>query len=243
MTLNRLESLAEGKSKILYTTSDPETVIQFFKDDATAGNGAKKGQIVGKGPINNSVSTWVFRHLEKSGVSTHFIEKLSDREMLVKKLRIIPIEMVVRNLAAGSICKRLGIEKGTAFNPPLVEFFYKDDALGDPLISERHIKYFGWATEEQLGLLVEKTLKVNEVLSGVFSEVGLSLVDFKLEFGTDAQGNILLGDEFTGDGCRLWDKETGKPLDKDRFRQDLGEVEEAYQEVYNRLKHFFEGGR
>jgi phosphoribosylaminoimidazole-succinocarboxamide synthase len=241
MNYERQSPIREGKSKILYTTGNADHIIQFFKDDATAFNGLKKDQIKDKGPINNSVSSAIFQHLEKNGVKTHFVQKLSDREMVVKKLDIIPVEVVVRNRATGSIIKRLGLEKGRPFNPPLVEFFYKDDALGDPLIAENHIFYFNWATKEELSLMVESTLKVNQLLRNVFDEIGLELIDFKLEYGRDSSGKVLLGDEFTADGCRLWDKKTGQPMDKDRFRQDLGGVEDAYLEVSNRLQKYFEG--
>lgn len=239
MNYEKINPIREGKSKVLYTTSNPDYIIQYFKDDATAFNALKKGSIKDKGPINNGVSSSIFQYLEKNGVKSHFIEKLNDREMLVKSLQIIPVEVVVRNRATGSIVKRLGIEKGRHFKPELVEYFYKDDALGDPLISEGHIFYFKWATPEQLQQMFQTTLKVNHLLQGVFNEIGLELIDFKLEYGTDSKGNVLLGDEFTADGCRLWDKKTGEPMDKDRFRQDLGGVDEAYLEVSNRLQTFF----
>lgn len=241
MSVERRGPYPRGKAKILYSTDRNDFIVQHFKDDATGFNGLKKGQILGKGPINNSISAWVFQYLEKHGIPTHFVEKTAEREMLIKRVKIIPVEVVVRNLAAGSICKRLGIEKKHRFEPPFVEFFLKSDELGDPLISERHIFYFKWATPEQLKEMESKALRVNKLLTQVFDQVGLTLVDFKLEFGTDNDGNILLADEFTGDGCRLWDKETGEPLDKDRFRHDLGRVEESYQEVYQRLKRHFEG--
>lgn len=235
--------LREGKAKKLYSTNHLKepAIIQFFKDDATAFNAQKKGTIHGKGVVNNAISTWIFKYLEKNGIATHFIEKLSDREMLVKQLEIIPIEMVARNRAAGSICKRLGIEKGTVFSSPLIEFFYKSDELGDPLIGETHILFFKWASKEELERLVSLTLQVNQILRKVFLEAGLELIDFKLEFGRGPKGQIFLADEFTPDGCRLWDEKTQNPMDKDRFRQDLGGVENAYQEVYRRLELFFKG--
>jgi phosphoribosylaminoimidazole-succinocarboxamide synthase len=242
MKIERKSQLREGKAKILYQTNRPEEwLIQYFKDDATAFNALKKGTIKDKGIINNAVSSWVFRYLETQGIATHFVEKLSDREMVVKKVEIIPVEIVIRNRAAGSICKRLGIEKGVSFTPPLIEYFYKSDELGDPLIGETHIKFFKWASPEELARVSGLAFKVNTALLSVFSEIGLDLIDFKLEFGRLDNGQILLADEFTPDGCRLWDRKTGEPMDKDRFRQDLGRIEEAYQEVYHRLEKFFEG--
>lgn len=232
--------IREGKAKILYETSpESQTIIQFFKDDATAFNAQKRGTIVGKGAINNQVTTWIFKYLEKRGIPTHLIEKISDREMLAHKVQIIPVEMVVRNKAAGSIVKRLGLAKGATFSPPMVEFFYKSDELGDPLIGESHIFHFRWATKPELDEMVRLSLEVNKHLVQVFREVGLDLIDFKLEFGKDKNGKVLLADEFTPDGSRLWDLKTGESMDKDRFRQDLGRVEESYQEVYERLKAFF----
>ncbi|MBI1859715.1 MAG: phosphoribosylaminoimidazolesuccinocarboxamide synthase [Deltaproteobacteria bacterium] len=239
MTVNRGSQIREGKAKILYQTDRPGTIIQYFKDDATAFNALKKGQIKDKGILNNAISCWMFKHLEKSGVKTHFLERLSDREMLVKKLEIIPVEVVIRNRATGSILKRLGLAKGRPFQPPLIEYFYKSDELSDPLIGETHIAYFKWATDEQLAFVRAQAFKVNDCLCRVCDEVGLELIDFKLEFGLDEKDEVLLGDEFTPDGCRLWDKKTGEPMDKDRFRQDLGGVEEAYREVYRRLESFF----
>jgi phosphoribosylaminoimidazole-succinocarboxamide synthase len=242
--IQKTSPLREGKAKILYGTTQPDAfVIQHFKDDATAFNALKKGTIKEKGVLNNAISSWIFTHLEKQGIPTHFVEKLSDRDMLVRKVDIVPVEMVIRNRAAGSITKRLGLEKGSAFTPPLVEFFYKSDALGDPLIGESHIYYFKWATQHELMRMVELTLAVNRSLRTVFDEIGLELIDFKLEFGRDLNrpGTILLADEFTPDGCRLWDKKTGEPMDKDRFRQDLGGVEEAYLEVHRRLENYFKG--
>lgn len=241
MTLEKRSPIREGKSKVLYSTDTQEYIVQYFKDDATAFNGLKKDKIRDKGIINNKVSSLIFKHLEKHGVKTHFVNHQSEREMLVKKVEIIPVEVVVRNRATGSIVKRLGIEKGKPFVPPLVEFFYKDDALGDPLIGEGHVLYFKWATKMELDGMVEQTLKVNKLLQDVFNEIGLELIDFKLEFGRDAQGNVLLADEFTADGCRLWDKQTGEPMDKDRFRQDLGNVDGVYLEVSQRLERYFEG--
>ena len=233
--------IREGKAKILYETAPPsENVIQFFKDDATAFNALKKGTIENKGVMNNSISSWIFEHLEKKGIRTHFVEHMSEREMLVRKVRIVPVEVVVRNRAAGSICKRLGIEKGKPFETPLIEFFLKDDALGDPLIGETHIYHFKWATPAEIEHLKKQAFKVNEELKKVFAACALELIDFKLEFGVDLKnGDILLADEFTPDGCRLWDTKTGESMDKDRFRHDLGNVVESYQEVFKRLAGFF----
>jgi len=240
MNFEKKAPIREGKAKILYETAHPDHIIQYFKDDATAFNALKKGTIKDKGVLNNSMSSWIFQYLQKQGIPTHFVQKLSDREMVVRKVEIIPVEMVVRNKAAGSITKRLGIAKGTPFEPPLVEFFYKSDALGDPLIGEGHILYFKWATEDEMQTMVKNTLLVDHYLRTVFREVGLELIDFKLEFGRCLKtGQLLLADEFTPDGSRLWDLKTGEPMDKDRFRQDLGGVEEAYQEVYRRLETYF----
>jgi phosphoribosylaminoimidazole-succinocarboxamide synthase len=243
MRLERRSQIREGKAKILYATDRPdEYIIQYFKDDATAFNALKKGQIKGKGAINNAVTSWIFPFLEKNGVPTHFVEKLSDREMLIKRVDIIPVEVVIRNRAAGSITKRLGIAKGTAFAEPLLEFFYKSDELGDPLIGETHIAHFKWATAGEMRELSRLAGEVNRLLKKVFLEIGLELIDFKLEFGREAKtGRVVLADEFTPDGCRLWDVKTGEPMDKDRFRQDLGGVEEAYLEVFHRLQKVFEG--
>lgn len=242
MDTHKTTQLREGKAKILFQTNHPsDHLIQHFKDDATAFNAQKKGQILNKGILNNQVSTWAFRYLEKHGIPTHFVDKLSDREMLIKRVDIIPVETVVRNKATGSICKRLGLEKGMPFNPPIVEYFYKSDELGDPLIGETHIFYFKWATPTELNTLTGYALRVNEILRGVFDACGLELIDFKLEFGRTKEGQVVLADEFTPDGCRLWDKKTGESMDKDRFRHDLGRVEESYIDVCERLRKFFEG--
>lgn len=235
--------IREGKAKILYETQpSSDHIIQYFKDDATAFNALKKGQIKDKGVMNNAMSSWIFRYLAKQGIATHFVDRLGDREMLVRRVEIIPVEMVLRNRATGSIVKRLGLEKGIEFNPPLIEYFYKSDELGDPLISESHILQFKWATSADLREMDRLSLQVNQHLKAVFNEIGLDLIDFKLEFGRDkATGKILLADEFTPDGSRLWDRKTGESMDKDRFRQDLGRVEESYREVFDRLKNYFEG--
>lgn len=239
MKVVRANSIREGKAKILYETDRPGFIIQYFKDDATAFNAQKRGQIRNKGILNNAVSSHLFRYLDKNGVRTHFVEQLSDREMVIRKLRIIPVEVVIRNRAAGSILKRLGLEKGKVLSPALIEYFYKSDELGDPLIGETHIAYFQWATPKQLDHIRQQAFRVNDLLRRVYDEIDLELIDFKLEFGVDENGDILLGDELTPDGCRLWDSKTGEPMDKDRFRQDLGGVEEAYLEVFHRIEKFF----
>ncbi|MBY0370997.1 phosphoribosylaminoimidazolesuccinocarboxamide synthase [bacterium] len=242
MKVEKRGQLREGKAKILFETDQPQRyLIQYFKDDATAFNALKKDTIQDKGTVNNTVSTWIFQHLTKHGVPTHFVEKLSAREMLVRTVDIIPVEVVVRNRAAGSILKKLGLEKGQPFNPPLVEFFYKSDSLGDPPIGETHILQFGWATRPEIEAMTKLSLEVNGILKDLFGRCGLELIDFKLEFGKEREGGrLVLADEFSPDGCRLWDKTTGESKDKDRFRQDLGGVREAYLEVQERLARVLE---
>ena len=231
--MEKLEKLYEGKAKILYKTSDPNLLIQYFKDDASAFDGKKKGTIVDKGVMNNHMSTRIFEYLEENGVKTHFVKNLNDREMLVKSLKIIPVEVVLRNVAAGSLCKRLGIEEGREFNEqPILEFFYKSDPLGDPMINECHVDIFGWATKEEVEVLKSEGLKVNKLMVDFFKERKIRLVDFKVEFGRHI-GEVLLGDEISPDGCRLWDWDTNEKMDKDRFRFNLGSVEEKYQQVYD----------
>ena len=231
--MEKLEKLYEGKAKILYKTSDPDLLIQYFKDDASAFDGKKKGTIVDKGVMNNHMSTRIFEYLEENGVKTHFVKNLNDREMLVKSLKIIPVEVVLRNVAAGSLCKRLGIEEGREFNEqPILEFFYKSDPLGDPMINECHVDIFGWATKEEVEILKSEGLKVNKLMVDFFKERKIRLVDFKIEFGRH-NGEVLLGDEISPDGCRLWDWDTNEKMDKDRFRFNLGSVEEKYQQVYD----------
>ena len=231
--MEKLEKLYEGKAKILYKTSDPDLLIQYFKDDASAFDGKKKGTIVDKGVMNNHMSTRIFEYLEENGVKTHFVKNLNDREMLVKSLKIIPVEVVLRNVAAGSLCKRLGIEEGREFNEqPILEFFYKSDPLGDPMINECHVDIFGWATKEEVEILKSEGLKVNKLMVDFFKERKIRLVDFKVEFGRH-NGKVLLGDEISPDGCRLWDWDTNEKMDKDRFRFNLGSVEEKYQQVYD----------
>lgn len=226
--------LYEGKAKKVYKTENKDQYIVYYKDDATAGNGAKKGTIQEKGKMNNMISSILFEALEKEGVSTHFIEKLNDRKMLVKAVEIVPIEVLVRNITAGSLSKRLGVEEGIQLDHTVLEFCYKNDELGDPMINEDHIQMLKLATPEEVATIKEIALKVNDVLKGFFEKMGIQLVDFKLEFGR-FNGSILLADEISPDTCRLWDSKTGEKLDKDRFRRDLGKVEEGYEEVLNRL--------
>ncbi len=222
--------LYEGKAKILYETENPDLVIQYFKDDATAFNNQKRGTIINKGIVNNKVSTALFRKVEEAGVKTHLVERLNDREMLVKRLEILPLEVIVRNLVAGTMARRYGLEEGILLKQPVIEFSYKNDALGDPLITIAHVLALGWATKEEIDLLIDATEKVNATLTKFFDEKGFILVDFKLEFGRH-KGEILLGDEICQDTMRLWEKETLKKMDKDRFRRDLGGVEDAYNEM------------
>ncbi len=232
--MERRARIYEGKAKILYETDDPDLLVQYFKDDATAFNAQKRGTIVGKGVMNNRISAALLTHLAEHGVPTHFVKLLSDREMLVKRLQIIKIEVVVRNIVAGSLSKRLGLPEGQALVEPVLEFFYKDDALGDPMINDYHIRMLRLASGTEMEAIVDGAFRVNELLTEYFDRRGIMLVDFKLEFGR-YRGQILLGDEITPDGCRLWEKETRERLDKDRFRRDLGGVEEAYAEVLRRV--------
>jgi phosphoribosylaminoimidazole-succinocarboxamide synthase len=224
----------EGKAKKLFTTGHPDEVLQYFKDDATAFNAQKRGTIVEKGIINNKVSERLFRLLEQNGVATHFVERKSDREMLTKKVTIVPVEVVVRNVIAGSLAKRLGLKEGEAIQPPIVEWYYKNDALGDPLIADEHVRLLKLATPEQMGEIKGLALRVNSVLQPFFAERRMVLVDFKLEFGVH-NGRLILADEISPDTCRFWDQATRESMDKDRFRKDLGKIEEAYQEVLKRV--------
>ena len=224
----------EGKAKKIFTTGHPDEVLQYFKDDATAFNAQKRGTIVEKGIINNKVSERLFRLLEQSGVPTHFVERKSDREMLTKKVAIVPIEVVVRNVVAGSLAKRLGLKEGEAILPPIVEWYYKNDALGDPLMADDHVRLLNLATPEQLVEIKRLALKVNSVLQPFFAERRMILVDFKLEFGLH-NGRLILADEISPDTCRFWDQATKESMDKDRFRKDLGKIEEAYHEVLRRV--------
>ena len=229
--MEKKEKIYEGKAKILFKTSDPQYLIQHFKDDATAFNAKKKGTIVNKGVLNNKMSSFIFTFLEKNGVHTHFKELLNDREMVVKALKIFPVEVVVRNRVAGSLAKRLGIEEGMVLKQPILEFFYKSDPLDDPMISETCIFAFGWMSQSELDHVKDQVWKINGLMTTFFSDRGIDLVDYKLEFGKDASANIFLADEISPDGCRLWEKGTGEKLDKDRFRRDLGKIEESYEKV------------
>lgn len=224
----------EGKAKKLFTTGRSDEVLQYFKDDATAFNAQKRGTILDKGIINNKVSERLFRLLEESGVPTHFVERKSDREMLTKKVTIVPVEVVVRNVIAGSLAKRLGLKEGEAIQPPIVEWYYKNDGLGDPLIADEHVRLLKLATPEQMAEIKGLALKVNSVLQPFFAERRMVLVDFKLEFGVH-NGRVILADEISPDTCRFWDQATRESMDKDRFRKDLGKIEEAYQEVLKRV--------
>ena len=233
--MEKQTQLYEGKAKKVFATDDPRRVIVSYKDDATAFNGEKKGTIAGKGAINNVMSNHLFRLLEQQGVRTHFIEQLSDRETVVEKDAIVPLEGIVRNVAAGSFAKRYGVEEGTAFAAPTIEFSYKNDALGDPLINTYHALALGLATQAELETIKRTAFRVNEVLCAYFDTLNVRLVDFKLEFGRTADGTIVLADEISPDTCRLWDKTTGEKLDKDRFRRNMGGVEQAYQEILSRV--------
>jgi len=238
--MEKKEKLYEGKAKIIYATDDPKLVVQYFKDDATAFNGEKKGTIKDKGVYNCAISSFIFQHLEEQGIKTHFVERLNDREMLVKKVEIIPIEVVMRNYIAGSLVKRLGFEEGIKLNHPIVEYYYKNDDLGDPMINDYHIKFLRLATERQLSEIKMLSFQIDTIIKMLFSPINLNLVDFKLEFGFPYNDGlpftqILLADEISGDTCRLWDTKTNEKLDKDRFRFDLGDVENAYHEIYSRL--------
>ena len=234
--MNKLEQLYEGKAKKVFATEDPQLLIVSYKDDATAFNGLKKGTIAGKGVINNKMSNALMQVLEKKGVPTHFVEELSDRETLVKKVEIVPLEVIIRNIAAGSFSKRYGVAEGTALACPTIEFSYKNDDLGDPLINDYHILALRLATEEELDTIKKYAFKVNEELQKFWASCGVTIVDFKLEFGRLFDGTIVLADEISPDTCRLWDSKTGEKLDKDRFRRDLGGVEDAYQEIMKRLE-------
>ena len=240
----RRRQIYEGKAKILYEGPEPGTIIQYFKDDATAFNAQKKGTISGKGVLNNRISEHIFTLLGQIGVPTHFIRRLNMREQLVRQVEIVPIEVVVRNVAAGSLSKKLGIEEGTQLPRTLIEYCYKDDALGDPLVSEEHIACFGWATQEEMHDIADMAIRINDFMCGLFAGIGIRLIDFKLEFGRLYDGDysrVILADEISPDGCRLWDMNTGEKLDKDRFRRDLGGEVEAYQEVARRLGLMPEG--
>lgn len=232
----KLTKIYEGKAKILYATANQNELIQYFKDDATAFNNLKKDVIAGKGVLNNFISEFIMNEVSKAGVPTHFIKRLNEREQLIKKVTIIPLEVIVRNIAAGSMAKRLGIEEGLVLESAVFEICYKDDSLGDPLINDDHaIKVLKVVREEQLNLIKNYTLKINQILQYLFGKINIKLVDFKIEFGVDENDKILLADEISPDSCRLWDKDTNNKMDKDRFRRDLGGLVEAYQEIANRF--------
>ena len=233
--MKKCEQIYEGKAKKVFATDDPNLCIVDYKDDATAFNGQKKGTIVGKGVVNNRMSNFMFQLLEKHGVKTHFVEELSDRETLVKKVSIVPLEVIIRNLSAGSFAKRYGVEEGIEFAQPTIEFSYKNDDLGDPLINDYHALALGLATQEEIDTIKAMAFKVNEVMKEYFKKLDVILVDFKLEFGKTADGEIVLADEISPDTCRFWDVHTHEKLDKDRFRRDLGGVEDAYHEIMKRL--------
>lgn len=233
--MKKLEQIYEGKAKKVFKTDDPELYIVDYKDDATAFNGLKKGTIQGKGVINNRVSNYLMEQLEKAGVPTHYVKELSDRETLVKKVTIVPLEVIIRNRAAGSFSKRYGVTEGTDLASTVLEYSYKDDALGDPMINDSCVLALRFATKEELDTISSMALKINRVLSEFFKGVGIELVDFKLEFGKTSDGKIILADEISPDTCRFWDIKTHEKLDKDRFRRDLGNVEGAYHEIMKRL--------
>ena len=243
--MTRRRRIYEGKAKVLFEGPEPGTLVQYFKDDATAFNNQKRGTITGKGVLNNRISEYLMTRLGEIGVPTHFVRRLNMREQLVREVEIIPIELVVRNVAAGSLTKRFGIPEGTPLPRSIVEYYYKSDELGDPMVSEEHITAFGWAAPQDLDDMMSLSLRINDYLTGLFLGIGLRLVDFKLEFGRlweNEEMRIVLADEISPDNCRLWDIKTNEKLDKDRFRQDLGQVEEAYQEVARRLGILPEGG-
>ena len=233
--MQKLEQLYEGKAKKVFKTDDPALLIVDYKDDATAFNGLKKGSIAGKGVINNQMSNRLMAKLEKSGVPTHFVQELSERETLVKKVSIVPLEVIIRNISAGSFAKRYGVEEGIVFDAPTIEFSYKNDELGDPLINSYHALALKLATQSEIDTITDYAFRVDEFLKAFWAECGVTLVDFKLEFGRLADGTIVLADEISPDTCRLWDAETHEKLDKDRFRRDLGGVEDAYAEIMKRL--------
>ncbi len=241
----RRRQIYEGKAKVLFEGPEPGTLVQYFKDDATAFNNKKKGTITGKGVINNRISEYLMNRLGDIGIPTHFIRRLNMREQLIRQVEIIPLEVIVRNVVAGSLAKRFDMEEGTALPRSIIEFCYKSDELNDPLITEEHITAFGWATSQDLDEIMAMSLRINDFLGGLFYGIGLRLIDFKLEFGRvwdDDQMRILLADEISPDSCRLWDVKTNEKMDKDRFRRDLGGVEEAYQEVARRLGIMPESG-
>lgn len=233
--IERTEQLYEGKAKKVYATNDENLVIVSYKDDATAFNGLKKGTIAGKGAINNKMTNYMFKLLEKEGVPTHFVEEINDRETIVKKVSIVPLEVIVRNVAAGSFSKKLGIEEGTPLKTPTLEFSYKNDDLGDPFINDYYALGLGLATKEEIDLITKYAFMVNDFMLKFFKELNIDLIDFKIEFGKTPDGTIILADEISPDTCRFWDSTTHEKLDKDRFRRDMGGVEDAYQEIMKRI--------
>ena len=243
--MSRRRQIYEGKAKVIFEGPEPGTLVQYFKDDATAFNNRKRGTITGKGVLNNRISEYLMTRIGEIGVPTHFVRRLNMREQLIKEVEIIPLEIVVRNVAAGSIAKRLGIAEGTTLPRSIIEYYYKSDELDDPIVSEEHITAFGWATPHELDELVSMSLRINDFMSGLFFGVGIRLIDFKLEFGRLYQNEevrLVLADEISPDSCRLWDIKTNEKMDKDRFRRDLGKVPEAYQEVARRLGILPEAG-
>ncbi len=243
--MTRRRQVYEGKAKVLFEGPEPGTLVQYFKDDATAFNNKKKGTITGKGVLNNRISEYLMTRLGEVGIPTHFLRRLNMREQLIKEVEIVPLEVVVRNVAAGSLSTRLGVAEGTMLPRSIVEFYYKNDELGDPIVSEEHITCFGWASPQEIDEVMHLALRINDFLTGLFLGIGIRLVDFKLEFGRWWQGEemrIILADEISPDSARLWDLKTNEKMDKDRFRRDLGNVAEAYQEVARRLGILPEGG-
>ncbi len=233
--VEKTQQLYEGKAKKVFATNDPNLVIVSYKDDATAFNGEKKGTIVGKGVVNNRMSNYLMEKLEEKGIPTHYVEEISDRETIVKKVTIVPLEVIVRNIAAGSLSKRLGLPEGTPMSRTVLEYCYKDDALGDPMVNAYHIMAMGYCTQDELNTIATMALKVNQFLKKYFKKINVDLVDFKLEFGKTADGQIVLADEISPDTCRFWDATTHEKLDKDRFRRDMGGVEDAYKEMMKRV--------
>ncbi len=233
--MEKKEQLYEGKAKKVFATEDPNFVIVSYKDDATAFNGLKKGTIAGKGVVNNRMTNYMFKMLEKAGVPTHYVEELNDRETVVKKVSIVPLEVIVRNVAAGSFSKRMGVEEGSALKCPILEFSYKNDDLGDPFINDYYALALGLATKEEIDLITKYTFLINDFMVDFFKKLNIDLIDFKIEFGKTADGKIILADEISPDACRFWDSTTHEKLDKDRFRRDMGGVEDAYSEIMKRL--------
>ena len=233
--MNKLNQLYEGKAKKVFATDDENLVLVSYKDDATAFNGLKKGTIQGKGAINNRMTNMLMQMLEKQGIPTHFVKEINERETLVKKVKIVPLEVIVRNVAAGSLSKRLGVAEGVKLGKTVLEYCYKDDELGDPMVNEYHIAAMGWASDEDMEKIASYALKINEILVDYFKKLNIDLIDFKLEFGKTGDGTLVLADEISPDTCRFWDSRTHEKLDKDRFRRDLGGVEEAYEEMMRRL--------